>query len=587
MESSLGDTLSAFQSALEQFEAELSATPDLAPLVFDRCRAWRDLLTFKLVPHLAGEGCLVVAVAGGTNTGKSTVYNLLIRRLASPIVNTAAATCHPVLAGNARRAAQCLDGKLLPEFRPMPLEKPEDATSPDVPADALLVTTVEHLPDRMVVMDTPDVDSIDQRNWSVAEHIRAAGDILIAVLTGEKYRDDRVVQFFREANRSGRIVVPLMNKANPAEQFAIARQQVQAFREDSGAEGPAFVLAHDFDMGKDLQREIPALEDGPHLHAYLESVNVAALKEQVFRDTVARFSEGTAVFLDNTRAVHKELREHVDAFESRAAQIARRFEPAPGKEVGGLFHEYVQARRGPLRRSIGATSAAVARGVGSVGRQIRRGIRRRMTLDVDEETARTEDALYRFHRTALERLTRDLVAGLHDQVRSVGEPYRSLVRASAAALDADAAVEAVVRDTLKSENVSQEFREHARRMLDTWWADHAGKRRALEALDAVLAVMPAAIAAPLALYAGGVGVAEAMVVAGPLTAQFLTRVMEYQFGDAMFDFLSPWRREQQETYELALKTHVLQPALAGWYTGLRPFEGDAMKALRRCHEVMQ
>src|SRR5690606_15041064 len=145
-----------------------------------------------------------------------------------------------------RRAAQCLDGKLLPEFRPMPLERPENATDPDVPADALLVTTIEQLPDRMVVMDTPDVDSIDRRNWSVAEHIRAAGDILLAVLTGEKYRDDRVVQFFREANRSGRIVVPLMNKANPAESFSIARQQVQAFREDSGADGPAFVLAHDF-----------------------------------------------------------------------------------------------------------------------------------------------------------------------------------------------------------------------------------------------------------------------------------------------------------------------------------------------------
>ena len=170
-----------------------------------------------------------------------------------------------------------------------------------------------------------------------------------------------------------------------------------------------------------------------------------------------------------------------------------------------------------------------------------------------------------------------------DQVRGLAVPYRELVSETTTGLDTETAVEAVVQDTLKSENISDEFREHAKTMLDTWWQDHAGKRRALEALDATLAVMPAAIAAPLALYAGGVGVAEAMVVAGPLTAQFLTRVMEFQFGDAMFDFLSPWRKEQQADFEAALKLHVLRPALEGFYMGLEPFEGPAMKELRRCH----
>lgn len=587
MESSLGQTVSAFHEALEQFEAELSASPALEARVFDRCRDWRDLLTFKLIPHLAGEGCLVVAVAGGTNTGKSTVYNLLTGRALSPAVNTAAATCHPVLAGNSMRAAQCLESKLLPEFIPQRLAQPEDATDGNISFNTLLVAEVESLPDRMVVMDTPDVDSIDRRNWEVADHIRAAGDVLIAVLTGEKYRDDRVVQFFREARRSGRIIVPLMNKANPAEDFAVARQQIEEFRRDSDTDGPAFVLAHDFEIGADLERDIPALDGGSDLRTRLLDMDVAAIKQQVFRDTVAHFAQGTDAFLQNTRSVHKELREHVDAFESRAAQTAMRFEPAPGEEVGGLFHAYVQARRGPLRRSIGASSAAVARGVGSVSRRITRGIRQRVTLDAATEAERTEDARYRFHRTAIEDLTRELISGMIDQVRSVGPPYREMVRTGASSLNADAAAEAVVRDTLKSENISEEFREHARAMLDTWWADHAGKRRALEALDATLAVMPAAIAAPLALYAGGMGVAEAMVVAGPLTAQFLTRVMEYQFGDAMFDFLSPWRAEKRAVLEQALKTHVLRPGLGAWYTGIAPFEGTAMKNLRRSHEALK
>ena len=58
-------------------------------------------------------------------------------------------------------------------------------------------------------------------------------------------------------------------------------------------------------------------------------------------------------------------------------------------------------------------------------------------------------------------------------------------------------------------------------MLDTWWEDHKGRRRALEALDAVLAVMPAAIAAPIALHTGGLGAAEAAVFLGPFAASLL------------------------------------------------------------------
>ena len=85
-------------------------------------------------------------------------------------------------------------------------------------------------------MDTPDVDSIDKRNWEVADHIRAAGDVLVAVVTGEKYKDDRVIQYFKEAAASGRMLIPVMNKANPADDFDVARKQLKEFCNDVGIE---------------------------------------------------------------------------------------------------------------------------------------------------------------------------------------------------------------------------------------------------------------------------------------------------------------------------------------------------------------
>jgi len=135
----LGDTLSAFDRALNQFHDALSRDSLLEEAVFGGTEEWRALLTYKLVPHLSGEGALVAAVAGGTNTGKSTVFNLLLGEDTSPVRNTAAATCRPVLAANLRRHDECLDRKLLPEFLPQSLHDPEAVIAGHVPPETLFV----------------------------------------------------------------------------------------------------------------------------------------------------------------------------------------------------------------------------------------------------------------------------------------------------------------------------------------------------------------------------------------------------------------------------------------------------------------
>ncbi len=556
MENPIGKGLAAFQAALERLDDALRPSPGLHERVFTGTQPWRDLLTYKLVPHMAGEGCLVAAVTGGTNTGKSTVFNLLIGQPASPIVNTAAATCHPVLAANVRRSAECLDSKLVPEFKPRPLETPAQATDSSLPAEALFVVREDSLPDRLVIMDTPDVDSIEKRNWDVAAHLRAAGDVIIAVITGEKYKDERVVDFFRQAVAADRIVVPVMNKANPDNDFAVARKQLEEFLKDSGAAGPCFVIAHDFRIGENLRRPIASLDGAPDLRAHLESLDVPAIKSRVYHGTVRRFADQAEAFLDAVKMDAAGLAQIAGAFHGLAGVAAEGYDPVPGKEVGGLFHAFVQSKRGPVRRTIGATSATVVRGASAAGRFIRSAFVRRATLDAPE-VDRAEDALHAAHREIIVRITRDLAANCAERARTIGAPARDMIGDRFDRLDAAEAAEAVATEVLQAGSVSEAFDRHARQMLETWWNDHKGRRRALEALDAVLAVMPAAIAAPFALHTGGLGAAEAVVIAGPVMAQFATRVMEYQFGDALFDFLSPWKAEQQARLRDALLRHVV------------------------------
>jgi hypothetical protein len=99
--------------------------------------------------------------------------------------------------------------------------------------------------------------------------------------------------------------------------------------------------------------------------------------------------------------------------------------------------------------------------------------------------------------------------------------------------------------------------------------------------------VPTAIAAPLSIYAGGMGVAEAVAVAGPFVEQFMARVIEYQFADAMFDFLSPWKEEQQRALTNALLRHLVEPCLGDLRPLLEPFEGALMADLKKWRQQCQ
>ncbi|MEK7863096.1 MAG: hypothetical protein AAB295_07530 [Chloroflexota bacterium] len=156
-----------------------------------------------------------------------------------------------------------------------------------------------------------------------------------------------------------------------------------------------------------------------------------------------------------------------------------------------------------------------------------------------------------------------------------------MLSAAVDAFDTNTSVQAAAAGAAVGGPVSETFRAHAMRTLDAWWEDHKNRRKVLEGLDVLLAAMPAAIAAPISLYTGGVGASEAVVFIGPIAAQFVTRVMEYQFGDAMFDFLSPWKREQQARLAESLKLHVVRPLTRELEACLAVLEGEHARELRR------
>jgi len=174
-------------------------------------REWYRSLREKLVPQLGEETYLVVAVVGGTNIGKSVVFNHIAASRLSATSPLASGTRHPICVVPDGFAETHDLAEIFPGFDLRPWTAADDALV-ESPDDRIYWRTVSGTPPNLIVLDTPDIDSDAQVNWRRADAIRRVADVLIAVLTQQKYNDAAVKQYFRRAAEEGKVVLVLFNQ---------------------------------------------------------------------------------------------------------------------------------------------------------------------------------------------------------------------------------------------------------------------------------------------------------------------------------------------------------------------------------------
>lgn len=174
-------------------------------------REWYELLQQKLRPQLGKSSFLVVAVVGGTNIGKSVIFNHIAGSRVSATSPMASGTKHPsVLLPAGFKESNSLT-EIFPGFE---IQEWVDADAPlkESQHHQLFWKQEQTLPENLVVLDTPDVDSVAEVNWERADQIRRSADVLIAVLTQQKYNDAAVKRFFRKAADEGKLVIVVFNQ---------------------------------------------------------------------------------------------------------------------------------------------------------------------------------------------------------------------------------------------------------------------------------------------------------------------------------------------------------------------------------------
>jgi len=353
-------------AGLEPLAAELG-------LVSEASADWHGALFGKLRSQVAREPVLVVAVCGGTNTGKSLITNTFVGAEISRSLPEAARTIHPVASlpqGMAVRGG--LTG-LFPGFELVAWKSDEDPL--DSNREDVLIWREDatgQQPARLVILDTPDIDGTLRANWRRAELVRDSADVLVAVLTQQKYNDAAVREFFASAAAAQKTVIVIFNMIDWPRQRERLGGWLATFTAETGVSPAAvYAAAHDFAAAEAGRIEIhPVPELGPDgrdvsLAERLAGSDFDALKRRAMAGALAVVLDpkhGLAAWLDTIAGKAAEWRRSLGVLQQEG-QVRMELPAAPREIVWKEIWDWLEPRRSGFDLAVSRVYRAAGTGI--------------------------------------------------------------------------------------------------------------------------------------------------------------------------------------------------------------------------------
>jgi len=500
--------LRTFAEKVRSLEAALSRLDQaaqrigVAPLAG---RQWFELLGRKLLAQLDDRPLLVAAIVGGTNIGKSVIFNHLAGEVASGVSPLAAGTRHPVCLV----PAGADDPQLLARwFTPFELRSWSSADDPlqDSAEDRLFWRRSESLPERLLVIDAPDVDSDVEVNWQRARAIREVADVLLAVLTQQKYNDAVVKRFFREAVQADKPIVVLFNKCDLQHDRPWWPRWLESFCRQTGARPElVYVIPEDREAAASLRlpfyavgRDGQAEPSGPvALRDELAGLHFDEIKIRALRGALNRVldpGEGLPAWQAELERAAAQYREAVEALSAR--QLARVDWPTlPAGILVDEIRGWWDQRRSEWSRRVHGFYRVLGRG---------------LTWPVRKAFGRLqgagEDPLADFCRCEREAIVQTMES-MFDQLERLAKVGNETLRPRLQELlSGDTRrrlLEHIGREHEVQPAVDEDYRRFLYRELDAWCEDNPRAVRFLRSLDHAMALARPAITISLAVVGWG------------------------------------------------------------------------------------
>ncbi len=504
--------------ALEPGAASVGVQPPVG-------QQWFVLLEKKLLAQLDAPATLVVGVVGGTNIGKSVLFNHLAGQVTSGVSPLAAGTKHPVCLVPPELADRELLGRLFEKFQLMAWQSADDPLGESA-EHRLFWRIGENVPPRLLLLDAPDVDSDVVVNWERARAVRQSADVLVAVLTQQKYNDAAVKQFFREAVAAEKPIIVVFNQCDLEADRPYWPQWLATFRAETGAR-PASVYVVPFDRRAAEQLELPFYEVGPDgrrpptepssLRDELGSLRFDTVKIRTFRGALGQVLDserGAGAYLDGMRRGAEKF--STAAVALSATEMARVAWPA--LPPGVLVDE--------IRRWWDAGRTEWSRRIHGFYRTLGRGVTWPVRTAWTNLAGGGDDPLAVLHRQEREAIVL-AVANMLDELDRLAELGNETLRPRLLKLLGGNAREKLLEQVQAAHAdlpaVDDDYRAFLQAELDAWRESSPRAVRFLHSLDHVAAIARPAITVSLAV--------SGWMVAGDLVGQAAVQAAGHTAGE--------------------------------------------------------
>jgi hypothetical protein len=491
-------------AALQPQAAAVGAAPPAG-------QEWFDLLRHKLLPQLDLPPLLVVAIVGGTNIGKSAIFNHLAGEVASTSNPLAAGTKHPVCLVPPGLDDPALLERLFEPFELHAWQSPDDPLT-DAAADRLFWRVGPTMPPRLLLLDAPDVDSDVTVNWHRARAIRQTADVLLAVLTQQKYNDAAVKQFFRAAVEADKPIIVVFNQCDLEADREYWPRWLATFNQQTGARPEmAYAIPHDHCAAEELRlpfyllgTEVPSPQvssplperEGTelpeaNLREDLASLQFDAIKIRTFRGALRRVLDpqrGLPAYLESIRAAAGEFSAAATALS--ATEMARVGWPSlPAGVLVEEIRSWWDTGRQPWSRRIHGFY-----------RVLGRGVTKPIRLAWDAMAGPRVDPLAAFQHREREAIML-AVEKLLDELGRLAKVGNDTLRPRLMSLlGGHARAKLLARVQAAHENlpaVDEHYRDFLRAELEAWRASNPRAVRFLQSLDHAAALARPAITVAL------------------------------------------------------------------------------------------
>ena len=399
------------------------------------------------------------------------------------------------------------------------------------------------MPPRLVLVDAPDVDSDVTVNWQRARAIRQSADVLIALLTQQKYNDAAVKQFFRAAVEADKPIIVIFNFCDLQTDRDYWPQWLARFCAETGANPElVYVVPYDRTAANELrlpfyrlasrypeavrsmvggQAELAAPSSPTDLRNELAALHFDAIKIRTFRGALGRVLdpvEGLPGYLGGLRAAAGQFAAAAAALS--ATEMAR--VAWPTLPTGVLVEE--------MQQWWDADRSAWSRRVHGFYRAIGQGILRPVRSAWAAVAGPSEDPLAAFQRQeqaavvmAVEKLL-DELARLSQVGNEILQPRLRRILGGQARLELLARIETAHRSLPP---IDEDYRAMLRAELDGLKAGYPRIARWFQTLDQAMAVARPAITVTLCVSGG--------VLAGDLVGQAAMHAAGHMAGQIAAD----------------------------------------------------